>query len=116
MSDLLQEHPLRRPPDGAQTGHHRFRRAVPGAGHRRQQLHLQPGEFRPAAQPAAVRPSELVDVYFGKKGDIRYATSSFPDYADLRSWNDVVTDLAAFNVTIATWDNGRRTDCCSASR
>jgi macrolide transport system ATP-binding/permease protein len=62
----------------------------------------------------AVRPAELVDVYVGKKGDIRYATSSFPDFADLRSWNDVVTDLAAFNVTIATWDNtwdnGRRTE------
>jgi macrolide transport system ATP-binding/permease protein len=58
----------------------------------------------------AVRPAELVDVYVGKKGDVRYATSSFLDYADLRSWNDVVTDLAAFNVTIATWDNGRKVE------
>src|SRR4051812_34238318 len=58
----------------------------------------------------AVRPAELVDVYVGQTGEFRYATSSFPDYADLRSWNDVVSDLAASNVTIAAWDNGRRTE------
>jgi predicted permease len=58
----------------------------------------------------AVRPAELVDVYVGQTGEFRYATSSFPDYADLRSWNDVVSDLAASNVTVAAWDNGRRTE------
>jgi macrolide transport system ATP-binding/permease protein len=58
----------------------------------------------------AVRPAELVDVYVGETGQARYATSSFPDFADLRAWNDVVSDLAAFNVTVATWDNGRRTE------
>jgi predicted permease len=58
----------------------------------------------------AVRPAELVDVYVGQKGEFRYATSSYPDYADLRTWNDVVSDLAAFNVTVATWDTGRRTE------
>ncbi|HEX3528030.1 MAG TPA: ABC transporter permease [Thermoanaerobaculia bacterium] len=58
----------------------------------------------------AVRPAELVDVYVGQTGEFRYATSSFPDYADLRTWNDTVSDLAAFNVTVATWDNGRRTE------
>jgi len=58
----------------------------------------------------AVRPAELVDVYVGQTGEFRYATSSFPDYVDLRKWNDAVADLAAFNVTVATWDTGRRTE------
>jgi predicted permease len=58
----------------------------------------------------AVRPAELVDVYVGQTGEFRYATSSYLDYADLRAWNDVVTDLAAFNVTVATWDTGKRTE------
>jgi predicted permease len=57
----------------------------------------------------AVRPAELVDVYVGKAGEIRYATSSFPDYADLRGWSSAVKDLAAFNLTIATWDSGQKT-------
>src|SRR4051812_1960015 len=58
----------------------------------------------------AVRPSELVDVYVGQTGEVRYATSSYLDFADLRSWSNTVTDLAAFNLTVATWDNGRRTE------
>jgi predicted permease len=57
----------------------------------------------------AVRPAELVDVYVGTPGEFLYGTSSFPDYADLRSWNGAMSELAAFNVTVASWDNGHRT-------
>jgi predicted permease len=58
----------------------------------------------------AVRPSELVDVYVGQSGEVRYATSSYLDFADLRSWSQTVHDLAAYNLTIGSWDNGRRTE------
>jgi predicted permease len=58
----------------------------------------------------AVRPGELVEVYSGSPGEFLYGTSSFPDYRDLRSWNDVLSDLAAYNVTVASWDSGHRTE------
>lgn len=58
----------------------------------------------------AERPQELVDVYVGKQGEFQYATSSYPDYADLRSWNSVFSEMAAINLTMATHDDGRRTE------
>src|SRR5262245_6659066 len=56
----------------------------------------------------AVRPGELVEVYCGSPGEFLYGTSSFPDYADLRSWNDALSDLAAYNITVASWDSDHR--------
>ena len=58
----------------------------------------------------AERPQELVDVYVGKQGEFQYATSSYPDFADLRSWNSVFAEMAAINLTMATHDDGRRTE------
>ena len=55
------------------------------------------------------RTQELVDVYVGEVGEYKYATSSFPDYKDLREWNDTLAGLAAINLTIATYDAGERT-------
>ena len=48
--------------------------------------------FRPL--PVA-RPAELVDVYTSAPNAGRYYTSSYPDYLDLRSANEVFTDMAA---------------------
>ena len=56
------------------------------------------------------RTQELVDVYVGEEGEYQYATSSFLDYKDLRAWNDVLSGLAAINLTIATYDAGQRTE------
>jgi predicted permease len=58
----------------------------------------------------AERPQELVDVYSGKEGDFQYATWSYPDFADVGQWNDVFSDFSAINLTIATYDDGRRTE------
>lgn len=58
----------------------------------------------------AEKPQELVDVYSGKEGEMQYATWSYRDFADVRQWNDVFSELAAINLTIATWDDGRRTE------
>jgi predicted permease len=58
----------------------------------------------------ARRPQELVDVYSGKEGDFQYATWSYPDYADVRKWNDVFSEFAVINLTVATWDDGRKTE------
>lgn len=58
----------------------------------------------------AERPQELVDVYVGKQGEFQYATSSYPDFADLRSWNSVFSEMAAINLSVATFDDGRRTE------
>lgn len=59
---------------------------------------------------AAERPQELVEVYSGQEGEFQYATWSYPDYADVRQWNTVFSDLSALNLTIATHDDGRRTE------
>ncbi|HKH50071.1 MAG TPA: ABC transporter permease [Thermoanaerobaculia bacterium] len=58
----------------------------------------------------AQRPQELVDVYGGKEKEFQYATWSYPDFADVRTWNGVFTEIAALNLTIATYDDGRKTD------
>jgi len=58
----------------------------------------------------AQRPQELVDVYGGKEKESQYATWSYPDFADVRTWNSVFTEIAALNLTIATYDDGRKTD------
>ena len=51
---------------------------------------------------------ELVDVYIGEEGEYQYATSSYPDYRDLRDQNGVLSSLAAVNLTLVTWDAGER--------
>ncbi len=53
--------------------------------------------FRPLP---LVRPAQLVDVYTSDPDD-RYTTSSYPDYLDLRSENDVFTDMAAHSPMLA---------------
>ena len=53
--------------------------------------------FRPLP---LVRPAQLVDVYTSEPDD-RYTTSSYPDYLDLRSENDVFTDTAAHSPMLA---------------
>jgi predicted permease len=58
----------------------------------------------------ALRPQELVDVYSGKEGEFQYATWSYPDYADVRKWNDVFAEFAVINLTVATHDDGRKTE------
>jgi predicted permease len=58
----------------------------------------------------ARNPDELVDVYSGKEGEMQYLTWSYPDFADVRTWNSVFSEMAAVNLTIATRDDGRRTE------
>jgi predicted permease len=54
------------------------------------------------------RTGELVDVYIGEEGEYQYATSSYPDYKDLRDQNGVLSALAAVNLSLVTWDAGER--------
>jgi hypothetical protein len=56
------------------------------------------------------RPQELVEVYSGTEGEMQYATWSYPDFMDVRAWNDVFSEFAVINLTIATWDDGQRTE------
>ncbi len=58
----------------------------------------------------AVRPEELVDVFSGREGEYQYATWSYPDYVDARQWNKVFTEFAAINITLATFDDGKKTE------
>ena len=46
------------------------------------------------------RPAQLVDVYTNDPDD-RYTTTSYPDYLDLRSKNDVFNDMAAHSPMLA---------------
>ncbi len=60
-------------------------------------------------RPLPVRdPATLVDVYTsGSDGDT-YATSSYPDYLDLRAHNDVLVDLAGHSPMLAPLNLGDR--------
>jgi predicted permease len=61
--------------------------------------------FRPLSLE---RPDRLVDVFTnGPDGDI-YATSSYPDYLDLRAQNHVFTDMVAYSPIIAAVSAGDR--------
>jgi putative ABC transport system permease protein len=54
------------------------------------------------------RPEQLVDVYTtGSDGDA-YATSSYPDYLDYRSRNDVFSDMLAFSPSLDAVKVGAR--------
>ncbi len=46
-------------------------------------------------------PAQLVDVYTSDPGVERYSTTSYPDYLDLRTENDVFTDMAAHSLMVA---------------
>lgn len=61
-------------------------------------------------EPGVARPAELVEIYTSDSDGLRYATSSYPDYADLRAQNDVLSGLAAYNPFIATYDDGSHTE------
>lgn len=52
------------------------------------------------ANPVA-NPDELVEVYTADSGGFQYATSSWPDYMDLRQGNDVFQNVVGFRTTIA---------------
>ncbi len=54
--------------------------------------------FRPL--PVA-RPDRLVDVFTSSQEIDAYATSSYPDYLDVRAQNDVFEDMLAFSPAIA---------------
>jgi putative ABC transport system permease protein len=56
--------------------------------------------------PPALRPAQLMEVYTSDSGGFRYATASYPDYLDLRDGNDVFSQLAAFDMTVASHDVG----------
>lgn len=58
----------------------------------------------------AERSAELLAVYLSDSDKFKYATFSYPDYLDLRAGSDSFSDLAAYNVTVASYDNGERTE------
>lgn len=47
------------------------------------------------------RPGELVNIYTNSSDGDTYATTSYPDYLDLKAKNEVFTDLLAFSPSIA---------------
>ena len=58
----------------------------------------------------AERPEELVDVYFGKASEYKYATASHPDYLDLRRDSRAFSELAAVNVTVGATERDGATE------
>ncbi len=46
------------------------------------------------------RPDRLVDVFTGSRDGERYSTSSYPDYLDFKSHNDVFSDMLAFSMSL----------------
>jgi len=54
--------------------------------------------------PPVSKPETLVEVYTGDSGGFPYATSSYPDYVDVRNGVEAFSDLAAFNLAIASYD------------
>ena len=58
-----------------------------------------------------VAPEQVVEVYTSDSGGYPYATSSYPDFKDLQEQTaEVFTQLAAYNLTIVTWDDGTDTE------
>lgn len=60
-------------------------------------------------EPPMEDPGRLMEVYTQDSGGFKYATSSYPDYVDVRDSVDAFSDLAAFNLSIATYDDGQDT-------
>ncbi len=58
----------------------------------------------------ANRPGELVSVFMSEDDKFRYATASYPDYVDLRDRNTVFSELTAYDVAVASYDNGEATE------
>ena len=54
------------------------------------------------------QPNRVVDVYTTSPDGDTYATSSYPDYLDLRAQNHVFTDLVGYNPLIAAVSTGDR--------
>ena len=52
------------------------------------------------------RPDRLVDVFTNSPDGDTYATSSYPDYLDLKAQNHVFTDIAAYSPIIAAVSAG----------
>ncbi len=55
-------------------------------------------------------PERVVEVYTNDSGGFRYATTSYPDYLDLRRESTVFEELAAVTATFVTYDDGERTE------
>jgi len=54
------------------------------------------------------RPDRLVDIFTNSPDGDTYATSSYPDYLDLKAQNHVFTDIAAYSPIIAAVSAGDR--------
>jgi predicted permease len=54
------------------------------------------------------RPDRLIDVFTNSPDGDTYATSSYPDYLDLKAQNHVFTDMAAYSPIIAAVSAGDR--------
>ncbi|MCP3962604.1 MAG: ABC transporter permease [bacterium] len=55
-------------------------------------------------------PERVVEVYTSDSGGFRWATTSYPDYLDLRRESSVFSELAAVAATFVTHDDGERTE------
>ena len=56
------------------------------------------------------QPEQVVEVYTSDSGGFEYATSSYPDYLDLRDQARSFTELVAVSAALASHDDGERTD------
>ena len=61
--------------------------------------------FRPLPVSA---PSSLVDIFTTSSDGDEYATSSFPDFTDLKAQNDVFADMTAYSPVFAPLALGER--------
>ena len=55
-------------------------------------------------------PDELVEIYTSEEDGYPYATSSYPDFVDLRSRDDLFSDVLGTRTTIARMDLGSETE------
>ena len=55
-------------------------------------------------------PERVMEVYTSDSGGFQYAPSSYQDYLDLKREATSFSELAAVSTTLATWDDGERTE------
>ncbi len=61
-------------------------------------------------EPPLAEPERVVEVYTSDSGGFAYAPSSYPDYLDLKREATAFSELAAVSTTLATFDDGERTE------
>src|SRR5262249_31169354 len=61
-------------------------------------------------KPHMRHPEELVDVYTNASRNFLYATTSYPDFSDLRQQNRVFSSLVGYNPMVVNYQNGERTE------